>query len=351
MGCMRVVLVAVLCAFGLHAGFSVTNAQLSPTFYRTTCPNLFNIVFQVIFQASNNDPRIGASLVRLHFHDCFVQGCDASVLLNNTATIESEQDALPNNNSIRGLDVVNNIKTALENSCPGTVSCADILAIAAQIGSVLGGGPGWQVLLGRRDSLTANRSLANQNLPAPFFNLTQLKASFAVQGLNTTDLVALSGGHTFGRAHCSTFNNRLYNFNNTGNPDPTLNTTYLATLRLICPQNATGNNLTNLDLTTPDQFDNKYYSNLQQLNGLLQSDQELFSTPGADTIPIVNSFSSNQNTFFANFVASMIKMGNIGVLTGTAGEIRTQCNFVNGNSLGLASVASKDPKENMVSQS
>jgi len=73
MGCMRVVLVAVLCAFGLHAGFSVTNAQLSPTFYRTTCPNLFNIVFQVIFQASNNDPRIGASLVRLHFHDCFVQ--------------------------------------------------------------------------------------------------------------------------------------------------------------------------------------------------------------------------------------------------------------------------------------
>ncbi|KAG2395511.1 Peroxidase 15 [Vigna angularis] len=317
MGSMRVVLVAVLCSFALHAGFSVTNAQLSPTFYRTTCPNIFNIVFQVIFQASTTDPRIGASLLRLHFHDCFVQGCDASVLLNNTATIESEQDAIPNNNSIRGLD---------------------------------GGGPGWPVLLGRRDSLTANRTLANQNLPAPFFNLTQLKAAFAVQGLNTTDLVALSGGHTFGRAHCSTFNNRLYNFNNTGNPDPTLNTTYLATLRLICPQNDTGNNLTNLDLTTPDQFDNKYYSNLQHLNGLLQSDQELFSTPGADTIPIVNSFSSNQNAFFANFVASMIKMGNIGVLTGTDGEIRTQCNFVNGNSFGLASMASKDPKEKRVSQ-
>jgi len=159
------------------------------------------------------------------------------------------------------------------------------------------------------------------------------------------------GAHTFGRARCSTFNNRLYNFNNTGNPDPTLNTTYLATLRLICPQNATGNNLTNLDLTTPDQFDNKYYSNLQQLNGLLQSDQELFSTTGADTIPIVNTFSSNQNTFFANFAASMIKMGNIGVLTGDQGEIRLQCNFVNGNSFGLASMASKNPKEKMVSQS
>jgi len=47
--------------------------------------------------------------------------------------------------------------------------------------------------LGRRDSLTANRTLANQNLPAPFFNLTRLKESFAAQGLSTTDLVALSG--------------------------------------------------------------------------------------------------------------------------------------------------------------
>lgn len=138
-----------------------------------------------------------------------------------------------------------------------------------------------------------------------------------------------TGGHTFGRARCSTFINRLYNFNNTGNPGPTLNTTYLELLRARCPQNATENNLTSLDLTTPDQFDNRYYSNLQQLNGLLQSDQELFSTPGADTIPIVNSFISNQNTFFANFRVSMIKMGNIGVLTGDEGEIRSQCNFVN----------------------
>lgn len=100
-----------------------------------------------------------------------------------------------------------------------------------------------------------------------------------------------------------------------------------------------------MDRTTPDQFDNKYYTNLQHLNGLLQSDQELFSTPGADTIGIVNSFGSDQSVFFSNFVASMIKMGNIGVLNGTRGEIRLQCNFVNGNSLGLASVVSKDIKD------
>jgi len=66
-----------------------------------------------------------------------MQGCDASILLNNTDTIVSEQEALPNINSIRGLDVVNQIKTAVENACPGVVSCADILTLAAEISSVL----------------------------------------------------------------------------------------------------------------------------------------------------------------------------------------------------------------------
>jgi len=65
------------------------------------------------------------------------QGCDASILLNNTATIVSELQALPNINSIRGLQVVNRIKTDVEKACPNTVSCADILALAARISSVL----------------------------------------------------------------------------------------------------------------------------------------------------------------------------------------------------------------------
>ena len=58
-------------------------------------------------------------------------------------------------------------------------------------------GPDWKVPLGRRDSLTANRTLANQNLPGPFLALDQLKSAFAAQGLNTTDLVALSGTKYF----------------------------------------------------------------------------------------------------------------------------------------------------------
>ena len=147
------------------------------------------------------------------------------------------------------------------------------------------------------------------------------------------------------------FSNRLHNFNDTESPDPTLNSTYLATLSEICPLDATEDNLANLDLTTPDKFDNKYYSNLQNHNGLLQSDKELFSTSGADTIHLVNSFSSDQSVFFDNFAVSMTKMGSISVLTGDEGEIRLQCNLVNEDSSGLVGVASKDRKEKVVAKS
>jgi len=324
-------LIGLLCVVLL--GGSLSHAQLSPTFYDSTCPNASNIVRGIIAEALKTDARIGGSLIRLHFHDCFVNGCDGSLLLNNSATIQSEKEAPPNNNSARGFGVVDNIKTALETACPATVSCADILAIAAEESVSLAGGPSWNVSLGRRDSTTANRTAAGLFLPGPTEALSVLKAKFLAVGLNSTDLVALSGAHTFGRAQCSTFINRLYNFSGSGNPDPTLNTTYLSTLQGICPQNGNTTVVTNLDLTTPDVFDNKYFSNLQSLEGLLQSDQELFSTTGDETVAIVNNFTANQTAFFASFVVSMIKMGNISPLTGTAGEIRLNCGKVN-NSTG-----------------
>ncbi|KAL9373805.1 hypothetical protein Peur_033425 [Populus x canadensis] len=308
-----------------------SKAQLNATFYANTCPNVSSIVSNVVQQAFQSDSRIGASLIRLHFHDCFVNGCDASILLDNSSSILSEKFAAPNVNSIRGFGVVDNIKTAVENSCPGVVSCADILALAAESSVSQSGGPSWSVLLGRRDSLTANQAGANTSIPSPFEGLNNITTKFSAVGLNTNDLVALSGAHTFGRAQCRTFSNRLYNFSNTGNPDPTLNTTYLTTLQQICPQNGSGTALANLDPTTSDTFDNNYFTNLQNNQGLLQSDQELFSTPGAATITIVNNFSSNQTAFFQSFVQSMINMGNISPLTGSSGEIRSDCKKVNGS--------------------
>ncbi|BAT85355.1 hypothetical protein VIGAN_04289300 [Vigna angularis var. angularis] len=309
-----------------------SNAQLSSTFYSTTCPNVSSIVRSVIQQALQSDTRIAASLTRLHFHDCFVNGCDGSLLLDQGGNITlSEKNAAPNNNSARGFNVVDNIKTSLENSCPGVVSCADILALAAEASVSLGGGPSWTVLLGRRDGLIANQSGANTSIPAPTESLANVTAKFSAVGLNITDLVALSGAHTFGRAQCRFFNQRLFNFSGTGSPDPTLNSSYLATLQQNCPQNGNGNTLNNLDPSSPDTFDNNYFQNLLNNQGLLQTDQELFSTSGSATISIVNNFANNQTAFFQAFAQSMINMGNISPLTGSQGEIRLDCKKVNGS--------------------
>ncbi|KAL5708096.1 peroxidase [Ranunculus cassubicifolius] len=318
-----------LCTLVLLVGTS--NAQLSSTFYSSSCANISSIVQGVIQQALQSDPRIGASLIRLHFHDCFVDGCDGSILLDDSSNIQSEKNAGPNVNSARGFNVVDNIKTAVENVCPGIVSCADILAVAAEASVSLAGGPTWNVLLGRKDSTTANQAGANASIPSPFEGLSNLTSKFSAVGLSTTDLVALSGAHTFGRAQCRTFNNRLYNFSGTGSPDPTLSTSYLATLQQTCPQGGSGSTLTNLDLTTADNFDNNYFTNLQNNQGLLQSDQELFSTSGAATVAIVKNFGNSQSAFFQAFAQSMINMGNISPLTGSNGEIRADCKKVNGS--------------------
>ncbi|KAJ7979722.1 Peroxidase [Quillaja saponaria] len=235
---------AALCSAILVGGGRGTNAQLTPTFYDKTCPDLHTIIRSVVEDALQTDPRITASIIRLHFHDCFVNGCDGSLLLDNSATILSEKEARPNNNSVRGFEVIDNIKTAVEKACPRLVSCADILTIASEESVSLSGGPEWSVPLGRRDSLTANRTLANINLPGPQSTVEQLKFRFSVVGLNRTeDLVALSGAHTFGRAKMCIIQDRLYNFNNTGKPDPTLSSDLRTKLRKLCPETGPGTTL------------------------------------------------------------------------------------------------------------
>ncbi|XP_057431255.1 peroxidase A2-like [Lotus japonicus] len=323
----------ILCASLIHAAVPVPNGTvaadlLSPDYYKDTCPQLYHTLSGVILTAVKTDIRIAASLLKLHFLDCFVQGCDGSILLVETAKIRSEQRASHNMHTVRGLNVVYDIKRAVEAVCPATVSCADILALSAQVASVVGGGPTWQVPLGRRDSLTANKFLANQNIPGVAFTVDYLKNSFAAQGLTTTDLVALSGAHTIGRAHCRTFMDRLYDFS--GNPDPSMDSTYSDSLRALCPRDGSGANYeTYLDFSSPDIFDNGYYMGLQVNQGLLHTDQELYSSTNADTAMLVSNFSSDQKLFFDQFVESMIKMSRIGVLTGSDGEIRHQCDFVN----------------------
>ncbi|TYJ41656.1 hypothetical protein E1A91_A03G037200v1 [Gossypium mustelinum] len=173
---------------------SSSYAQLSTKFYSKSCPKVLSTVELVVKTAVSKEQRLGASLLRLFFHDCFVNGCDGSVLLDDTSSFTEEQTATPNNGSLRGFEVVDEIKAKVEKVCPGVVSCADILAIAARDSVVILGGPDWDVKLGRRDSKTASFSDANSGvLPLGSANLSQLISLFQAQGLSTRDMVALSG--------------------------------------------------------------------------------------------------------------------------------------------------------------
>lgn len=122
-----VVVAFTLLLFGLAC-----DAQLSSSFYDQTCPTALTTIRTVIRQAISQERRMAASLIRLHFHDCFVQGCDASILLDDTPSMIGEQNAAPNRNSARGYGVIHKAKTEVEKICPGVVSCADILAVAAR---------------------------------------------------------------------------------------------------------------------------------------------------------------------------------------------------------------------------
>ncbi|CAN6234993.1 unnamed protein product [Urochloa humidicola] len=322
---------AVLCSGhpvpGGHGGGFV---PLQPHFYDHSCPQMQAIVGAIVAKAHAEDPRMAASLLRMHFHDCFVQGCDASVLLDadGSGRFATEKRSNPNKDSLRGFEVIDEIKAAVEHACPHLVSCADIVAVAARDSVVLTGGPGWEVPLGRRDSLTASLSGSNNLIPAPNDSLPTIIGKFANQGLDVVDLVALSGGHTIGDSRCVSFRQRLYGQNNNGQVDRTLNPAYAAELRGRCPRSGGDQNLFALDPATQFRFDNQYYHNILAMNGLLSSD-EILLTQGRQTMELVHRFAADQGFFFEQFAKSMVKMGNISPLTGQAGEIRKNCRRVN----------------------
>lgn len=295
-----------------------SSAQLSTNFYSKSCPKLYQVVKSTVQSAINKETRMGASLLRLFFHDCFVNGCDGSLLLDDTSSFTGEKRAAPNLNSVRGFEVIDNIKSAVEKACPGIVSCADILAITARDSVFILGGPNWNVKLGRRDSRTASQGAANSSIPQPTFNLNRLISSFSAVGLSTKDMVALSGAHTIGQARCTSFRARIYNETN-------IDSSFARTRQNSCPRNSGSgdNNLAPLDLQTPTKFDNNYFKNLVNKKGLLHSDQQLFN--GGSTDSIVTSYNNNPNSFSSDFVTAMIKMGDIRPLTGSNGEIRKNC--------------------------
>ncbi|XLR51805.1 hypothetical protein S83_002477 [Arachis hypogaea] len=292
--------------------------------YQYSCPEAEAIIFSWVEQAISQDSRMAASLLRLHFHDCFVNGCDASVLLDDRDDFVGEKSAAPNLNSLRGFEVIDAIKSELELVCPETVSCADILATVARDSVVLSGGPAWEVKMGRKDSISASKEAANNNIPAPNSTVDVLLTKFQNVGLNLQDMVALSGAHTIGKARCSTFSSRLQSSSDSSD----VNMQFIQWLQQLCSGEDNTNKVAHLDLATPATFDSQYYVNLLSGEGLLPSDQALVN--GNDhTRQIVETYVEDPSAFFDDFRYSMVKMGSLGSSTQIDGQIRRDCRTIN----------------------
>ncbi|XVF29679.1 hypothetical protein REPUB_Repub15cG0142900 [Reevesia pubescens] len=288
-----------------------TTFSFSPKFYDKVCPQALHAIKKIVKAAVHREWRMEAYFLCLHLHDCFVNGCDGSLLLDSTSNFETQKNARGNLNSVRGFEVVDEIKAEVDKVCGRpVVSCADILAVVVRDSVV-------EVRLGERDSTTANRILADSVLPSASMDLPALINNFKNQGLNQRDLVVLTGGHTIGLSQCGIFRNKIYNATNI----------YPAKERRVtCPRTRGNTNLALFD-PTPAHFDTAYFKKLVKQRGLLTSDQALFN--GGSTDKLVKTYSLNSDTFWDDFAKSMIKMGNIKPLTGKQGQIRVNCRKVN----------------------
>ncbi|OEL37419.1 Peroxidase 2 [Dichanthelium oligosanthes] len=156
------------------------------------------------------NPSVGPALVRLVFHDCWVNGCDGSVLLDKTPTdgTNTEKKAVQNI-GLAGFEVIDTIKQKVGVA----TSCADILVFAGRdAADILSAGNIFYTLTGgRKDGVSSSASFADANLPAPTFGVDALKNNFAApgHGFTTEELVVLSGAHSIGVAHLSSYQDRL----------------------------------------------------------------------------------------------------------------------------------------------
>ncbi|KAL6315752.1 hypothetical protein AAG906_007178 [Vitis piasezkii] len=275
-------------------GFS--QGELRVGFYSRTCPQAESIVSSVVREATLSNPRTPALLLRMQFHDCMVEGCDGSILIDNG---NAGERMATGNQGLGGFDVIDKAKAMLERVCKGVVSCSDIVALAARDAVFLRNGPFYQVPTGRRDGRVSDISHAA--------NIPEVAA------------------HTIGTTACFFIETRLYNFTQGGGSDPAINPDFLPKLKAKCPFRGDINVRLPLDPVTEETFDVQILRNIRDGLAVIESDARLYD---------------DRATKRVDFAEAMVKMGNIGVKTGSQGEIRRICTAVNGVPFSFISVAS-----------
>ncbi|KAI6690034.1 hypothetical protein NL676_026862 [Syzygium grande] len=263
--------------------------------------------------------------------------------------MDAEKDTPPNE-TLKGFDIIDVIKAEIEEVCPGVVSCADILVLAAREGLLMAGGPFYPLSTGRRDGMHSYADLATYQLPSPYGDLSDTLTSFGSRGFNEREIVSLLGAHSIGVIHCKSFQSRLYNFSGTNKPDPSLDVGFLNLMRSKCNNSLSASpSLSSapssphssfgfLSLTSEEPgivmnyegpssgFGTLYYRRLLQGKGVLYADQQLMV--GEETGSWVRAYASDVSLFRRDFAETMMKLSNLQVLTAPNGQVRRSCSKV-----------------------
>ncbi|XP_066346938.1 peroxidase 57-like isoform X3 [Miscanthus floridulus] len=309
-------------------------------FYDDKYPDAEEIISSTVRKLYHADPNVAAALVRLFFHDCFIHGCDASVLLDRVDGRKSERDAGPNQ-SVRGMGAVEAIKQRVEKACPGTVSCADILALAARDSLVLVGGPTYPVLTGRRHSAQSfYHDVVAGSIPPPNATYAMTLAAFARRGQFTEPetvalLVLLSAGaHSIGKVRCMFFADRIYDFAGTGAPNDSIDPDMVGEKRAVCGGgggDGDGNDgAAAMEMGYYRQgrevgFGAHYYAKLLEGGGILRADQQLTAGSTVRWVCVYASRAHSEEVFREDFAHAMVKLSALAPLTGSAGQVRISC--------------------------
>ncbi|CAO2162241.1 unnamed protein product [Urochloa humidicola] len=335
--------VLVLVAFQAAATVVNSTAPGTPTvgYYNGKCNcSVEGIIRDTVKAALDADITKGAALVRLFFHDCFVRGCDGSVLLDPTNANPYPEKTSGANIGLRGFDVIDAIKANLESACPNTVSCADILAFAARDASryLSNGSIDYAVPAGRLDGVVSSAKEAENNLPGSTFDIAKLVSNFAVKGFTLEELVILSGAHSVGKAHCSSFRDRL------SAPSGEINTCFRDNVLAkdcgaggdptvennIRDQNATAlGNLTSYAVPASGgaSLDNSYYVN--NLNNLVLFHSDWALVGSNATLRHVHEYADNGTLWNLDFADALVKLGKLSMPPMSTGEIRKTCRATN----------------------
>ncbi|KAK1681990.1 hypothetical protein QYE76_042838 [Lolium multiflorum] len=243
-----------------------------------SCPRAETIVRQVVQHRAAQDRSVLPALIRLQFHDCFVRGCDGSVLIDSAGGNVAEKEADPNL-TLRMLDVIDDVKAALETACPGVVSCADIIGLAARDAVAMAGRVRYQLPTGRRDGTVS--SAAEVHLPSPSVSFADALSAFSNIGLDMVDLTTLLGRFT----HHGVL---------------PLHVRHGQALRLQENRHA-----------GPD-------------HGRRPADRQELASDGMARL-IAAKFAVGPRKFRKQFARSMVKLASVHVLTGEQGEVRLNC--------------------------